>query len=86
MALFIVPLLFLLAWFYPMLPGHELPWCVIKIATGIDCPGCGLTRSISALLHGDIAGSLKFHPFGIIVAGFLGWRWIKKLIRGPFKL
>jgi hypothetical protein len=69
-----------------MLPGHELPWCVIKIATGLDCPGCGLTRSISAFLHGDITESFKFHPLGIFVAVLLSWVWIKKLFGGILKL
>ncbi|WP_423147605.1 DUF2752 domain-containing protein [Rubrolithibacter danxiaensis] len=29
------------------------------------CPGCGLGRSISSFLHGDIKSSLHFHWFGI---------------------
>jgi hypothetical protein len=35
-------------------------------AMGIDfCPGCGLGRSVSFLLHGDITNSLSVHPLGI---------------------
>ena len=35
-------------------------------AIGIDlCPGCGLGRSVSFLLHGDITNSLNIHPLGI---------------------
>jgi hypothetical protein len=29
------------------------------------CPGCGLGRSISFLLHGDIIGSFETHILGI---------------------
>ena len=30
-----------------------LPPCFFYQATGIPCPGCGLTRSVLSLLHGD---------------------------------
>jgi len=40
--------------------------------TGMDCPGCGLQRSIISLFKGDIATSLRQYPAGIfIVALFL---------------
>jgi hypothetical protein len=29
------------------------------------CPGCGLGRSISSLLHFDWRGSIQYHWFGI---------------------
>lgn len=41
-------------------PGWICPW---KAATGLPCPGCGLTRASIWLVRGDIAGALKFHPF-----------------------
>ena len=35
-------------------------------ATGIDfCPGCGLGRSVSYVLHGEFTNSLSVHPLGI---------------------
>lgn len=30
------------------------PFCPFKMMTGQDCPGCGATRSLNALLHGDV--------------------------------
>lgn len=41
-------------------PGWICPW---KAATGLPCPGCGLTRASIWLVKGDIAGALKLHPF-----------------------
>lgn len=38
--------------------------CVFHRVTGLPCPGCGLTRSILALLRGHAVQSLAFHPFG----------------------
>lgn len=36
--------------------------CAWKYFLGIECPGCGFQRSVLALLHGDLYGSLKLFP------------------------
>lgn len=36
--------------------------CPGKAMTGLDCPGCGMQRSIIALLEGDVLASLKLYP------------------------
>ena len=35
-----------------------LPKCMLYKWTGLYCPGCGATRALSALLHGDVKASL----------------------------
>ena len=45
------------------------PPCIILHLTGLQCPGCGGTRSLYSLLHGDVLGSLQMNP--IVVAGYL---------------
>ena len=62
-----------------VLVGHLVPlswlisgpsFCPFKVATGLPCPGCGLTRSSVALLQGDLGTSLYYHPLGVaMVAG-----------------
>ena len=47
---------------------EKLPGCVLYTATGIYCPGCGGTRSVYALLRGDIIKSLYYHPFVFYMA------------------
>lgn len=42
-----------------------------RLSTGLPDPGCGITRSLVALAHGDVTGSLYFHPLGIAVATLL---------------
>jgi len=42
--------------------------CFFRNATGIPCPSCGSSRAVEALIHGDIAASILFNPFGIIIA------------------
>lgn len=50
------------------LPGWQ---CPIKAATGIPCPGCGLTAATGALLHGDWREALRLHAFApLLVFGF----------------
>lgn len=43
-------------------PGSQhakwLPRCMFHQLTGLYCPGCGATRALSAMLHGDIKSSL----------------------------
>ncbi len=36
--------------------------CSIKSHTGIDCPGCGMQRSIIELLKGNIWESIQLYP------------------------
>ena len=35
-----------------------LPKCMFYHVTGLYCPGCGATRALSAMLHGDMKASL----------------------------
>ncbi len=45
------------------LPGWPCPF---KAAFGIPCPGCGMSTSVSSLLHGDIQGAFTIHAFAPI--------------------
>jgi predicted membrane-bound mannosyltransferase len=45
---------------YTHLPGWP---CPIKAATGIPCPGCGLSASAGEFLHGDWQASISTHAF-----------------------
>ena len=41
--------------------------CLIKYTTTSPCPSCGTTRSLTAILHGNIQQALFINPLGIIV-------------------
>ncbi len=45
------------------LPGWQ---CPIRATLGIPCPGCGLSRAIAALAHGDWQTALTIHAFAPI--------------------
>ncbi|MBI3520297.1 MAG: DUF2752 domain-containing protein [Bacteroidetes bacterium] len=40
---------------------HHLLTCFFKSHFGVECPGCGLQRSLIALLKGDLMESLHYH-------------------------
>jgi hypothetical protein len=51
------------------LHGVPLPGtCMSQTLFGLRCPGCGLTRSLVFLAHGDLAGSLRLHRLGWLLA------------------
>lgn len=43
------------------LENYLLP-CPFKSLTGMDCPGCGLQRSVLALVQGNFSESFHFYP------------------------
>src|ERR1700716_3309549 len=47
------------------------PLCPFRLLTGLPCPGCGLTRSLVSLLHGDLSAAVLSHPPGPIAASIL---------------
>ena len=44
----------LLRTFDPSAPGSLFPPCLFRTFTGLYCPGCGITRMLHALAHGDL--------------------------------
>ncbi len=56
---------------FPSSPVNGVTLCPFHRLTGYDGFGCGMTRACVALMHGQVAASLTFHPFGIFfVLGF----------------
>ena len=43
--------------------------CLFSTVTGIQCPACGMTRSVASIARGDLEASLAYHPMGILLAG-----------------
>lgn len=44
-----------------------LPPCTIYHLTGRPCPSCGLTTSVSAILHGQFALAWRANPIGFLI-------------------
>jgi len=47
--------------------GLGLPLCWFHSATGLPCPGCGLTRSLSCGIRGLFLESWQYHPLGLAI-------------------
>jgi hypothetical protein len=45
--------------------------CPFRLATGLPCPGCGLTRSFCACAHGHWNDAIAAHLFGPILFAVL---------------
>jgi len=58
---FSIPLLGIYANFLQWLEGMELP-CPSRKFLHIECPGCGLQRSMMALLRGEWVQSWTYYP------------------------
>lgn len=57
--------------------GPSSPWfpgCLFHRWTGLDCPGCGMTRAAHATFHGRFGEAFRFNPLGMVLfpAALLG--------------
>ncbi len=60
-----------------VLPGMELAvpeLCMSRRLVGIDCPGCGMTRSFIALAHGDVLGAWTYNPAGPLLFAVMAFQ------------
>ncbi len=77
---------------HPSRAGHGthtqlgLPPCPSVLLFDRPCPGCGLTTSWTALLHGDFALAFHAHPLGPLVylcftvtAFACAWGWFHRM-------
>jgi len=45
--------------------GMNLCW--FKALTDLPCPGCGLTRGVCSISHGDLSGAFVYNPFVYVI-------------------
>lgn len=75
---------FFVAYFDPVSAGF-FPVCPFYRATGLACPGCGLTRGFHALFHGDVLGALDYNaliPFYFLFFAYIGISMFLIALRG----
>jgi hypothetical protein len=57
------------------------PPCLFYQATGFYCAGCGTTRALHALLHGNVAAALHDNALLVGVLPFVAWIALPRLAR-----
>ena len=50
------------------------PQCPFRMITGLDCPGCGMTRAVHSLLHGDLVAAAS-HNLLMVVTAVIALAW-----------
>jgi len=68
-------------------PGKSglFPSCPFRMLTGFTCPGCGSTRGLHRLLHGDVIAAFEFNPLMVVSLPFLLyalWRYTFAAVSG----
>lgn len=58
---------------YVFEPGKSgfFPVCPFRALTGFTCPGCGTTRAVHHLLHGDFSAAFQLNPFTMVLLPLL---------------
>ncbi|MGN9809665.1 DUF2752 domain-containing protein [Micromonospora sp. BQ11] len=52
------------------------PTCLLKLTTGLDCPGCGGTRALWYLLHADLPAAARHHFLFVFTVPFLAYLFV----------
>ena len=51
--------------------------CLFKNVTGKDCPGCGVLRGISAVMHLDFGRAYALNSLNIVIIPLLGYLFVR---------
>ena len=55
--------------------GFYIP-CAFHSITGLQCPGCGSTRMLAALLRLDFKAAYAYNPFLLVTLPFLAFEFV----------
>jgi hypothetical protein len=61
---------------------YKIP-CIFNYATGMQCPGCGLTRASMAILRGDFPASFNYNQLLFAAPLFLAAYLLARRSRSP---
>lgn len=62
--------------------------CLIRAAGGTWCPGCGMSRALWHLAHGEVTTALAFNRLVVVIAPLLAWaalRWAWRAAPPPMR-
>ena len=67
-------------WFFNPASAGFFPQCPFHALTGMNCPGCGLTRGFHALFHGDVLSALHYNAMLPLYAFIFGYLFISLML------
>jgi hypothetical protein len=53
--------------------------CLIRNLFGVKCPGCGMTRALSCVFHGDFKRAFHYNKLVVIVFPLLCYIWLRSV-------
>jgi len=65
--------LLLFIWSIEYKTQGDFTLCLFKTITGKDCPGCGVLRGISAVMHLDFGYAYTLNKMNVVVIPLLGF-------------
>jgi hypothetical protein len=66
--------------------SNLFPKCFFFLVTGLHCPGCGATRALHALLHGQWEQAMAYNALFLLTLPFVAWYGIKMVVATAFGL
>lgn len=64
----------IVVYFFNPATHHFYPECQFHRLTGLNCPGCGMTRAVYALLHGEFLTALRDNALFTMIPALLALR------------
>ena len=69
-----------LALYDPNASSSLYPGCPFRSMTGLDCPGCGITRALHSVVTGDVVGALDHNLLFVALLPLIAW-WLVRSVR-----
>jgi hypothetical protein len=67
------------AYLFVFEPGKSgfFPVCPFRLLTGLTCPGCGSTRAMHQILHGQFVTAFTLNPLLLLAIPFLLFAFLR---------
>jgi len=66
-----VPAAAVVLYWFPPTESSFYPRCLFHTLTALHCPGCGATRCLHALLHGDLRQAAAYNVLFLLILPFI---------------